>query len=140
MRASTAHPSQATPDKVATDPRRRETEIKKALAANADLEGRDGILTSILYYWDDLPIDSPAWTAAGELLAGCAPARGYLNEREHQRMARLNPVAAQIAELASAAMDASFDIDGAYDRMDQAMAELRRVMRALAPADDEMES
>jgi hypothetical protein len=133
MTATIAHPSPPTPDELARDMRRRVAEIKKAVTANAELGGRDGLLTYVLYYWDDLPIDSQAWTAAGELLAGCAPARAYLNEEEHRRMRHLNPAAGQIAELTSAAMDASFDIDGAYDRMQEALAELQRVMRVLAP-------
>ena len=89
------------------------------------------------YFWDDLPADAPAWTAAGELLEGCAPGRDYLDAKEHKRLARLSPAADQIAELSMAAMDTSYGIDGAYGRMEPAIAELQRVMRALAPSGEE---
>jgi hypothetical protein len=133
MCAFTAHPSKSAPDALTLDMRRRAAEIKRVLDKDGGAGGRDGLVTSVLYYWDDLPIDSEAWTAAGELLAGCAPGRDYLDAKEYQRLARLLPAAEEIAELALASADASFNIDGAYGRMEAAIAELQVVMRVLAP-------
>jgi hypothetical protein len=116
MCAFTAHPSKPAPDALTLDMRRRAAEIKPVLDKDGDIGGRDGLVTSVLYFWDDLPIDPEAWTAAGELLAGCAPRRDYLDAKEHQRLARLLPAAEEIAELSLAAADASYGIDGAYGR------------------------
>jgi hypothetical protein len=137
MSATDAHPSKWTQDELVADIQRRVDEIKEAVE-HPSITGtsRDGLLEYVTYYWDDLP-DSPAWKAAGDLLAGCSNGRLYLKGDELRRLARLNPAMHQIAELIEAAMDASFDIDGAYGRMEQALGELRRGMRVLAPLEED---
>jgi len=65
MCAFTAHPSKPTPDALELDMRRRAAEIKRLLDKDSCDGGRDGFVTSVLYFWDDLPAGPPAWTAAG---------------------------------------------------------------------------
>jgi hypothetical protein len=138
MPATTA-PS--TTQTLKADIERRQREVAAVARSISRDTGRDVHIEHVVAMWDLIPPDSPAWTAAHNLLAMFDPGTQY-DGSDTARIDRLGILAEPMAELANAAMDASFEVDEdnrgrSFYRMEHALEELQRRIRVFAPTESE---
>jgi hypothetical protein len=126
-------------DDLAADIKRRGQEVAAvALAApTSESTARSEHVEYLVAMWDVVPVDSPAWRAAQNLLA-MFDRGGRYGSSDEERIGRLGVIGAPLAEFVTAAMEASFEAEeddqgDAYYRMEHALQEVRRRMRVLAP-------